>query len=209
MTSGERDGSVVFPRRLKYLSALVTLLCGFLIIMHAVYPQFAIDTTTIALITILIFPWILPYIKKIKLPGGTELTFRDELQLLERAFEKSKIFRVSALAPSPEPLRLSLLRADPNLALAYLRIEIERRLREIARKRNLRVADERVSLRRVLNTLHSEKVIASSEYKTLNLIIDVCNKAVHAEKVDMAAASQIVNIGESALLYLDSLMKLN
>ena len=208
MTSGERDGSVVFPRRLKYLSALVTLLCGFLIIMHAVYPQYAIDTTTIALIIILIFPWILPYIKKIKFPGG-ELTFRDELPRLERAFEKSKIFRVSALAPSPEPLRLSLLRADPNLALASLRIEIERRLREIARKRNLRVADERVSLRRVLNTLHSEKVIASSEYKTLNLIIDVCNKAVHAEKVDMAAASQIVNIGESALLYLDSLMKLN
>ena len=38
-----------------------------------------------------------------------------------------------------------------------------------------------------------------------DLIIDTCNKAVHAEKVEGATASKILDIGESALLYLDSL----
>lgn len=214
MRSDNRDASVVFPRRLKYLSVLVSLLCGFLIIIHAVYPQFAIDTTTIALIIILIFPWLLPYIhayiKTIKLPGGTELTFREEVQQLERLSKRSRIsrFPVEEMPPTRpppvEPTRWALFRVDPNLALASLRIEIERKLREIARQRQLRV--ERLPLRRVLNTLHSKKVIATSEFKILNLIIDVCNRAVHAEKVDMETTSRILDMGDSALLYLDFIM---
>jgi len=39
----------------------------------------------------------------------------------------------------------------------------------------------------------------------LNVIIDACNRAVHAEKIDVATASQIVGIGESAVSYIDSL----
>lgn len=203
--SGEREVQAIFPRRLKYLAAIVSIICAILIIIHAIYPQYSIDTTTIALIIILIFPWLLPYIRTLKLPGGTEVTFKEEVRELERLSARSPISSAADRAPIV-PSRLQLLTVDPNLALASLRIEIERKLRDIARQRNLRVASERVSLRRVLNTLHSEKIIATREFKILNVIIDICNRAVHAEKVETTTASEILDIGESALLYLDSIM---
>lgn len=98
-----------------------------------------------------------------------------------------------------------MLQADPNLALASLRIEVETKLRQIAGKKNLPAADEHAPLSQVLYVLHSKKVIGSTEFDMLNVIIDACNRAVHAEKIDVATASQIVGIGESAVSYIDSL----
>ena len=83
MKNDEEDSSISFPRRLKCLAVLNSFVCGVLISIHAVYPQFSIDTTTVALITIVIFPWLLPYIRAIKLPGGTEVTFKEEVRHLE------------------------------------------------------------------------------------------------------------------------------
>jgi len=206
MKNDEEDSSISFPRRLKYLAVLNSFVCGVLIIIHAVYPQFSIDTTTIALIIIMIFPWLLPYIRAIKLPGGTEVTFKEEVRRLEQLSEKSQISKISAELqppPSTEPTRWTLFKVDPNLALASLRIDIEKVLRKIASQRNIQV--ERVPLRKILYALHYKKIIGSSEFKTLNLIIDICNKAVHAEKVDASTASRILDIGESILLYLYSI----
>jgi len=98
-----------------------------------------------------------------------------------------------------------LLKNDPNLALASLRIDIETKLREIARKENLPVADESFSLEKVLYALYSKKVIGSSEFDIIRIIISACDRAVHAEKIDFVTASQIVDIGESAVSYIDSL----
>jgi len=88
MGNVDKETSVVFPRRLIYLSALVSLICVSLIIIHAVFPQDLIDTTTIALLIILIFPWLLPYIKTIKLPEGTEIDFKEDVQKLNQLMSK-------------------------------------------------------------------------------------------------------------------------
>ena len=212
MENAQKDTPVVFPRRLIYLSTVVSVICISLIILHAIFPKAPVDTTTVALLVILIFPWLLPYVKTIKLPGGTEIDFKDDVQKLESLSQKSsgipsKPMRVltSRLTPSPSsPSRLELLQTDPNLALASLRIEVETKLREIAAKKKLSVTDERTPLRQVLYALHSQKTIRSPEFDMLNIIIDACNRAVHAEKIDTATASEIVSIGESAILYLDS-----
>jgi hypothetical protein len=90
---------------------------------------------------------------------------------------------------------------------ASLRIEIERKLREISRQRSLGVADQKISLRRLLNTLHSKNIIATQEFNILNRIIDVCNRAVHTERVDTETASEILDVGESTLSYLDSILR--
>ena len=208
MESNEKN-EVVFLKRWRYISISLSSLCGILIILHAIYPQYSIDTTTIALIIILIFPWLLPYIKTLKLPGGTELTFRDEVKELERLAEKSEISRVTV--PSPPvllavPSRSQLLVIDPNLALASLRIEIERKLRDIAGQKEMKVADQRISLGRVLHKLNSSGIIPTNEFKILNMIIDACNRAVHAEKVNLETAAKVLYLGESTILYLDSLL---
>ena len=200
------------PRNLKLISIGISLLYVFLIIIHAIFPEFSIDTTTIALIVILIFPWLLPYIKTAKLPGGIEITTR-EVQQLEEVTQRSAIGTIPVAtrppeAPplpsprTPQPTRSILFRADPNLALASLRLDIERKLREIALRRGFDVA--RLPLRQILNILYTEKVIGSSEFESLSMIISLGNKAVHAEKVDSALALKVLDIGDLALQYLDS-----
>jgi hypothetical protein len=193
---------------LRLISIGISTLCIILIILHAVFPQFAIDTTTVALIAILIFPWLLPYIKTLKLPGGIEITPREIEQLVEVTLRSA--IGTTAVAARPirdrakpsERMHSLLFRADPNLALASLRIEIERKLKEIARRRELDVGI--LSVQRILDILRQQEIIGPSEFESLRLIISVCNKAVHSEEVDPKLALIVLDIGDLALDYLDS-----
>jgi len=204
----EKERKIEITQDLRIVSFGISLLCLFLIIIHAVFPQFSIDTTTVALIVILIFPWLLPYIKTAKLPGGIEITTR-EIQQLEEVTTRSAIGAIPAAmrAPirgrKPPSMYLMLFKSDPNLALASLRLDIERKLRKIASSRELDVT--RLPLRQILNILHAKEIIGSSEFASLDMIINVCNKAVHAEKVDSALALKILDIGELALQYLSTM----
>jgi hypothetical protein len=208
MESPVKEKKVSRTRNLKLISIGISLLCIFLIIIHAVFPQFAIDTTTIALLVILIFPWLLPYIKTVKLPGGIEITPR-EIQQLEEVTLRSAIGTIPVAmrppvirAPTSQLTRSTLFKADPNLALASLRLDIERKLREIARSRDLDV--ERLPLRHVLDILKQREIIGTSESESIRLIINVCNKAVHAEKVDPTLALRVLDLGDLVVQYLDS-----
>ena len=128
---------------------------------------------------------------------------------MERLAENSEISRVTVPTPPvlpADPSRSQLLVIDPNLALASLRIEIERKLRDIAGQKEIKEAYQRISLRVVLNKLNSSGIIPTTEFKILNVIIDACNRAVHAEKVNIETASKVLYLGESTILYLDSLL---
>ena len=184
------------------------LFCLILIIIHAIFPEFAIDNITIALIIIILFPWLIPYLSKAKFPGGFEFDFREESQRLEEISERSpQISDIMAHLredmPSEMATRQDLFRFDPNLALASLRIDIEKRVKEIASQRDIPIY--RKSLGAILTKLSNNDIIGSSEYDTLLSVISICNKAVHAEKIDHSAASKILEIGELALYYLYSI----
>jgi len=202
-TSGNEDQNPpALSPRFKYLAILVSLMCAVLIFLHGIYPQFLIDSVTIALVVILIFPWLLPYVRSLKLPGGTEVNFKDPLRQLDRPLLRPLTRDVSAQRPkttsSPiELTRRDLFRSDPNLALASLRIDIENELRKISVQRNLPVKGE--PLRAILDRLQLQGVIGNPEFDVLLIVISVCNRAVHAEKVDQQDASQILDIGESML----------
>ena len=112
-------------------------------------------------------------------------------QKLEDVSERSQISKVPVeVSPTPTtPIELThwtLFRADPNLALASLRIDIEKKLREIVIQKD--ILFKRPYLRSILSALYSEKIISHSDFETLSLIINICNKAVYAEKVDPSTA---------------------
>jgi len=208
MKSRARKKKIPITLNLKLVSIGISTLCIILIILHAIFPQFAIDTTTIALIVILIFPWLLPYIKTAKLPGGIEITTREIEQLVEVTRRSAIGTEPVAARPirdrtmPPQRMHSMLFKTDPNLALASLRIEIERKLKEIARRRELDA--ERLPIEWILDILRQREIIGPSEFESLRLIIDVCNKAVHAEEVDPRLALTVLDIGDLALDYLDS-----
>ena len=195
---------------LKLNKYLISIFCLILIIIHAIFPEYAIDNITIALIIIILFPWLIPYLASIKFPGGPEIFFKEEAQRLEKLSEKSQLISDMALLQEPipdeiEPTRQDLLRFDPNLALASLRIDIEKKVKQIAKQKDIFI--NRKSLGAILKTLHTNEIIESSEYDTLLSVIDICNKAVHAERIDHFVASKVLDVGELALLYLSSILQ--
>jgi len=208
MSKMTKNPEIPIPRYLRLVSIGISLLCIFLIIIHATFPEYSIDSTTIALIVILIVPWLLPYIKTVKLPGGIEITTR-EIQLLEEVTARSAIGTIPIAMRPPIRRRLpsihfTLFKTDPNLALASLRIDIERKLRAIAKRRQFDV--KRLPLWQVLNIFRDREIIGSSEFESLKMIIQICNKAVHAKKVEPDLALRVLDMGELALRYLDSKM---
>lgn len=215
---------------------LISIFCLMLIIIHAIFPEYAIDNITLALIIMILIPRLAPsiimiipglarYLKSIKILG-IELEIREKIEHLEGSIiisegietvqQIEELARVSpeisevaviqsrdTLPEWPASTRQDLLRTDPTLALASLRIEIEKKLKKIARQEDIFI--NRKSLAVILKGLYTNEIISSSIYSTLRSVIDICNKAVHAEKVDHSAASRIIDIGESALLYLSSI----
>ncbi len=100
---------------------------------------------------------------------------------------------------------MSVAQEDPNLALAGLRIEIERRLGAIARARGL--DDRRSSVGQLLRQLASVGAISQAEVSVLNDLVIVLNRAVHGAEVEPRAAQWATEIGPSLLAALDELAR--
>jgi hypothetical protein len=142
-----------------------------------------------------------PLISSIKLPGGTELAFKEKVKKLEKISEGSEDLKAVFTVKQPPYVWITDPKSDPNLALAGLRIEIEKKVREIIKKNG--IASEKQSLRGMVRLLYENQIVPHNEYEILYSIIDIGNKAVHGEKVDLETAYRILNIGEKVLFYLD------
>src|SRR5262245_40373902 len=117
--------------RVTLILRIISLVALLLAVVHLVLPTLAIDPTTVLLLAVAILPWLRPVLQSVELPGGLKLNFKETEEEAER---------IGLLAPAPkeaEPTYIAIAKEDPTLALAGLRIEIERRLRRIAEARGL------------------------------------------------------------------------
>jgi hypothetical protein len=109
-------------------------------VVHGFFPSlFKIDWYSLIVLIILSIPVLAPYLRKAKVPGA-EFVFKDEILETKKLVQKSIEQTEKKNQNSPtginlqfETFKLSaitrLLDSDPTLALAALRIEIERRIR--------------------------------------------------------------------------------
>lgn len=116
--------------------------------------------------------------------------------------------------PPPElvsPTELSsrtLLGEDNSLALAYLRMEIERTLRKILNGRGLNWAGVSLaSARRIMEGLVAQGVIDEVWQAPMHEVMNACNRAVHGASVSDETALAVISSGEQILQYLHSLVK--
>jgi len=185
----------------KVIQIAVTLSAIALVIVHAVWPEWTIDGITIGLLVIAVIPWLAPLLKTLELPGGWKLEFRD----LERARQKAD--QAGLLAPSSTVDKASVYpfelvaEGDPNLALAGLRIEIEKRLRQLAESRNLEL--KKTGIRSLLDTLSHTNVLNPQERSVLGDMLGLLNSAVHGATVDQRAAAWAIEVGPLLLKSLD------
>ena len=164
-------------------------------------------------------------LQTVKLPGGTELDWQKKVKAVEEAADKVEALPKSQQTPdslneSHElSRRLELLglfsspskydfeyyqqiaKQDPNLALAGLRMELERMLQNMARSVGLKYDERRTSPGRFSGLLRSEGILEEEEYQLIRSIINVANAALHGQDVSTNDAIRTIRSAEA---YLDT-----
>jgi hypothetical protein len=112
---------------------------------------------------------------------------RDRMRFTEAPWE-----------PSPE----ALLSADPALALAKLRIDLERELRRLVYEHKLDIDPQRASIGRLIEVLLREDIVPPQAVAALQDILPPMNEAVHGGQVEQSVANSVVAIGADVLALL-------
>jgi hypothetical protein len=184
----------------RYIPHIVISLVALLVAMgHILLPSVKIDVITLALLLIAVLPWLGFIFKSVELPGGLKVEYPDLEKLREDA-AKAGLLSVPT-SKVEKPPYLTLAQQDPNLALAGLRIEIERRLREIAKGRGLQ--GERLGIGQLLQLLRKNEAISGPEDSVLSDLIGLLNNAVHGAEVDSRAVQWAIDVGPPLLSALD------
>jgi hypothetical protein len=156
----------------------------------------------LALVVLAILPWLSSVFRSVEFPGGMKVEYQE----LEKAKEKIEEAGLLAAPAAPalrkeEPAYTSIVEHDPNLALAGLRIEIERKLRAIAKSGG--ITDDRFSIQKMARELASKGLLTQQECMAINDLIGILNKAVHGAEVDQRAVELAFEIGPHLLVSLD------
>jgi hypothetical protein len=167
-----------------------------------------VDSTSILLlIVMLISPFILA-IKKIKYGDFEAEIDSQEVQKVKDNLERNIDSRRDDDEVRPEIYMATdairaLAESDPAIALAKVRIELEKVLTRLARM--TLIETEKLPLGTIVQKLSSHEIIAVQEGKSLREVISICNRAIHGEFISEDDAKTIVELGIELLenLYWD------
>ena len=180
---------------------VVTLGALLLALVHILFPWIAIDGVALVLIVIAVVPWLAPLFRSLELPGGWKVEFQDlqkvaakadDAGLLARAPAERRAARAAEEA-HPEYAFQSVADRDPNLALAGLRIELEKRLVELCRRHG--IGTNMQGMGRLLRELAKIGVLNSDEEAVLADLVQMLNAAVHGAEVDPRATEWAMDVG--------------
>jgi hypothetical protein len=166
---------------------------------HIVLPNTRIDATTLVLIGIAILPWLGSIFKSVEFPGGLKVEYADLEKTAQRAKEAGLL--ATPVTKRDEPAYIAIAQVDPNLALAGLRIEIERRLQTLAQQHDIEF--QRQGIGHLMRNLRRAEILSPNEESVLNDLTRLLNEAVHGAAVDQRAAQWAIEIGPELLATLD------
>ena len=185
----------------------ITIIAIAFIIIHLIWPNLAVDGITLVLIIVAIIPWLAPLFKSLEFPGGWKIEFQD-LQKAKNEAEKVGLLSSESSEGDISQYAFQVVADDdPNLALAGLRIEIEKRLQTIARSNEIPVGRQGVG--GLMRVLKKEGVLSQQEYNVLADMVGMLNSAVHGASVDKRAVSWAMDTGQRLLKSLDERIQNN
>lgn len=196
------DSQATKPNPIKRLRQVVTLGALGLALVHLVFPKLSIDAITLALLAIALIPWLAPMFKSLELPGGWKVEFQ-ELREVEARAQAAGLLAPQEETPKPEYTFQVVAKEDSNLALAGLRIEIEKRLVRLAESRDVPVRSR--GLGSLLRDLTQAQVLSGDERSILLDLTGLLNSAVHGAHVEPEAAGWALETGPRVLKALDDL----
>lgn len=195
----------------KHKEKIIIFMGIILIIIHGLFSEFLIDWVTIIIYIIIASPMLFDYLDLLRI-FGTEFSFKNYKKTkkeLEEEFEENE----ENLEPDKkteekrkeskafyETFDFSLAERNideyPNIALASIRIEVEKRLRE-AYERIFKKNAKYKTIKQLAKEFEKKGIINSFQLSLLLKIIDVCNFSIHGIEINKEEAKEILNIAES------------
>jgi hypothetical protein len=150
----------------------------------------------VALLAVSPFWATLPqFLKTAELPGGIKLEFREQLSSATETAEQAGLL----VKPKPEIYEL-IYNDDPTLALAGLRIAIEKRLNDLLTLANLPL---QTPLSWKIRDLSTANVLSREQASALSDLLPLLNRAVHSHEYTNEAADWAMTVGPKLLAGLD------
>jgi len=181
---------------------LLTAGCIGIVLFRIRYPNIKIDGVTFGLLVLAVLPWLSSLIKSFEFPGGWKIEFQDVQKAGAEIIAAGSSKGVKSKAAHPS--FLDIVGLDPNLALVALRIEIEKRVRALARKRQI---PETHALSFMIQELMRQKVLPYEAAKGLQALVAAGNNAAHGVKVDPPVTEWAMSQAPEILGILDGIIE--
>ena len=165
------------------------------------WSKIRVDYISIILLLLILISPSINALRKIKYGGFEAEIGPKEIEEAKTNVEKSLLSKNSKKKPQPE-IRLGigaildLVTFDPIIALAKIRIELEKTLNRLAIASEIQVE---TSLSRLIQTLSSHGIILPNISKSLIEVMHICNRAIHGETISEQSAKTMVNLGVALL----------
>lgn len=176
-------------------------------LVHLIWPSLKIDAVTIILFFIALVPWLAPFLKSIELPGGLKFELNKFERVSNKADEVGLLTELKYAEPERRYSFQHVAKEDPKLALAGLRIEIEKRLVEIAESSGIQT--NKAGVNRLLRVLGERERLTHQQRSVLADMVGLLNAAVHGGDIDDRAAEWALDVGPRLLNTLEAKAKNN
>lgn len=163
-----------------------------LIVLHLFVPKITVDALTLGLLIAGVVPWLSSVFKGLEFPGGWKIEFQELKDITRRAQDADLLSDSSDATYSFELVAAR----DPNLALAGLRIELERTLREMA---ELDENDRPIGIGSLTRKLHQRGQLTDSQASLINDLAPMLNQAAHGASIDPRASEWAITTGPRIL----------
>lgn len=183
----------------KNIKITISVISFIGILAHIIFPDIAIDFTSISLLLIGISPWLSSILKSLKF-GDLTIEYRD-LEKIEERLDKANLIKTIEEKDLFIPEKLE----DPIMSLAWLRIEIEKKIKDLNSLCNFQKSR---NFHKMLQQLKDKEIIDFKEFSALKDLRGILNKAIHGETIDPRASKWAFTVGSEILSALDTRIKI-
>jgi hypothetical protein len=185
----------------RKVQSSITISSLIIVGVHLIWPALKIDGVTITLIIVAVLPWLAPLIKSLELPGGLKFEFQEDLNRVEQKAKAAGLIKDKPIQAIQKYSFMNLVELDPQLALAGLRIELEKSLKKLAEqnKSDGFAVSNTTSLSAILREMSQKKILTHQESAALADMVGVLNQAVHGQELGYRAIEWAIDIGPQIL----------
>lgn len=158
----------------------------------------SVDSTSILLLLIILISPFIASIRKIKYGDFEAEIDSKEVQKIKSEVENISDSNSAEQETRPEIYAATdsireLAKSDPVIALAKIRIELEKVLNRLAKFSGIEV--KRPVLGLLVRSLSNYEILTPNLAKSLSDVISICNRAIHGESISEDSANTIVSLG--------------